>query len=969
MLQALSSLPKTHPFESEIRLALENHSIGTTSARLALSYCHAVKSFNAHLNRCAHLMGHGKAVDSYLAYYATPDLPESVKALKFSDLDAWKKRCEQMRWATPEALKLELAELFGDAFDSVDAMQETMLKEHRSHLQKNQLLKAYPIIRFLNERFPETASYRNEKERNHKQLLIELTSDLLISHGEATSQTGSIGVLRKYRASGMEIKPEPGPIETALEDEHRYLETESKKLNRKFTDKLQSDKSPAAWQSIESELWEATEGTGALLPEAFSETQERIAFLRDEHDARILIQDLLDQSQSGRSLSSSEKAALRKAAEAALAQKFDIAEKTIQRALELAPSEAPPKSVASKEPAKVPAPKKIDTPPKATRKLPLVPIIGGVAACIGIGAAVFLFTGSPSESPAPLAKADKPSLNTATQTPTPTPADKSEQPSAAETNQAQAEKAARETLKSIQELAAQAYSPSIETKIEELAATLKQPELQSQLKETLDTFASRKSEYVNSLTSQAKALLDTATASTQALEAKIGTASFDEAYRNAQDKLDAALAAIEKASALAPDVAQWDTLKYQSLAEEFRSRDASLRDLRQRINEATDLASYAAALQDLARADVLSEKESSQLARLAMLSSSIASPLENFASKAPVAENDESVARPLNAQENDLLNTLINNRAFSNVLLTTVKYYQGSTTPTSERQAFLSEWQDKIEKRSGRSLSVTFTTRQFDDAGRAAFRTQTSNYLENADGTVWGYYFEDPTRAPESIYYETTLNPALKAFAQEASPRRACQILRLMAEAPNASPFLRAYWIQRFSSALNLEPAKWGLRTSPTFQDFALALKQLAPEELPQNQWLAKNEDRTQEAFSQLLAATDFSAIEPEMTALRRLQNIASQSSLQLAGYVAPNGTHSLRPQFEHETKLWTIDPASGQLARLSDQPASPSYSPLLAYTLPDGDPQTVLARIQGESGINLSAAKYRQHLPNIFQE
>ena len=987
--------------------AMQGESGGIAVSRLAWQFAERIEQANSLLESCANKLGKGQSIDSYVEFNSNHDLLDDAEGLSPEAMNDWLRYCELFGWIAPGKLKKEMAQLLKEAFNDIESFKETLLAEYRKRLVNQSSGDAFPIMKLLGEKFSNDPSIQSEYARVTKGLIGEMEADLVMADGDPKSDASPIGILRKYRAFGLDLNDRKGIVEDSIIDERDFRAKELRSRIEELASKAEQLTSSSDWRATEQDYfaidgeiskYQLHKAMPSDLSKALEAVRAKILHLRESNDSSILLQDALsalsDKETSSTQLERIEKIYaftskmgfelkddVKKKVEAALSRPRKKEEPLKKTAVETPKKEKKPRTgkrvapkPAAKKPGKVSASQKTKKPSGKKSKTPLFAGIG-IAAAVAIGGIV-LFSGGSGSNDDEVANS-----NNGT--------------SAIQVTDEEAEKARlmaeriekiKIAIQGLEALAQADYTADNEERFASQFASTRdlvegvdgEESYLSEIEKLGDQFSDRKREYQSGLIAAAKQTLLEASEATDLAIAASSAEELEPLKEEAKRLIAEAAKAIAKTESLDSDISssQVDELdrKIESVVSKFATVQSSLEEL----IAARNISDYFKPLERLNNLDSLSEVEKQSIDLLVNRKKEFSQGLLRLLSTS-VAGNtlpqgmelmDINVPVELSAQEQDLIQRLVDNRAFTEVYVSKVRIFQGGSRPESEQTVYLAEPRASSQKKMNRRITYTYTARGFDEDGRPRFKLHEANFMHDSDGTGWGHMYEKSTLSPESVYYNESLNPAIKQLLQSPNSLGPIRIIADIAEQDELSPLFRAFWVQQLDQIMDISPEKWPRDLAPSLTDCRELLSAHAASGLPPNQWLASEQKNS--PYADIVSFFDENTLSNatrEIKAFALLIKRASEGRFVLAGHVAAEGEVKLHPESISAAAMWTINKYTGRLERMTSRTQPPIYAPIFTYQLEGTNARETIATVSRESGIDLSDSHYSRHLPSVLAQ
>ena len=943
----------------QVIAALRDSSYGFEIAHSAWQFAQNVKKANELLRRCADRMSQGDSTDAYIAYESNRHLVDAVESLDAPSREAWNQRCTRFAWEKPEPLKTGVAHILADAFSHIESLKPTLLDEYRSRIQRKGPRDAYAIIKLLANALPDDTAIQTEHKRITTELVNALEADLIMCYSSSKAAEESAATLRKYRARGLALPTNAGPIEDAVAEERKAASILLEKEIAKLPETLDGEAETRLF-ALQQKIDDA--GIGAKLTEKLRPLRDRLAQRRDLHDTQIALRQTLEALKTtpkDKALHQTFRDQCAKAQQDQLALPADLqaeiaaAEASLPKLKNAKPAPAPApaaKAAPTPAPKPAPAPKSEAT---AKSKTPIF-IAAGAAAAIAIGG-FFVFSGG-----------DEPSTPAAAQTPA----------KAAASPLAEAAQALQLAAKApIDDASEQAYqsllakarqlsqeTPGDQTSAAAIAAAIKLRE-------------DNRRAHVAAASAKAKTLLQDAAKAVAAAAELAGQESFAPNHERAAAALAKAAEAASLASEPAPHAATVESLN-QQLADAAKLDEARAAKLRA-LAKAETFAAYYAGLETLAASSHLADGEREQVQALLASRSRSESSMDRLAQFKDLSPSSPLRSGPvkrgatvtLDPTEVAHLERLVDQTEFASTYVSEVKYFQSSASPVSVTQAYLAEPVVATSQVNGGRVNTVFSVRGFDEDGRPRPSSLQANHSRVANGDGTGQFYEPSTLAPESQYYSEVLNPALKNLLGKTDPIDPLALIDGVASQQALSPLFRLFWIQQIDELMAYRPEQWPYRQSPSLERARERIEAYAPTTISAYRWIAVGPqipDRANlDAFLDDIAS---SHLVEEATAFSLIAGFAEKGRFVVAGHVNEQGAPVLRSTSTDGDSLWSIDSANGALAPLAAQPTLLPFAPVLAYRIAGVPSRDTLVATSEHAGIDLLQQQYASHLPEVLR-
>lgn len=1004
-------------FPTRIASALQGDTGGIEVSVLAWQYAAAVDQANKDLKECADLLGRGASIDAYVKLQQSPKLMDRVNALSFPELDDWNQCCASFGWKKSEGLKTSLIDCLESAFDEGDKLKSWLMSSYRERRSSKNPAAALRIIEVLVDQFPSDVGLQKECAQMQKKMKAQAEADLMaVTAGLLPDETvGSI--IERYRDCGVEL-PESDPEVQAV------LATEKEeKLNAGFAKidsiiKKSAELSETNWADLEAEYLDCEhyldeQNLRGAVKESYLEhlaqVKERLSFHRGAHDANLQLKDAIEVRDSA-------KGADLKVAKQNIAR---IRDGMSQCGFEISPEL---QNKLSKEGEKVKS--------KKSPKTAIIAGVGIAAAVAAAAGWFFLNEGSNSKPTIaknkPAASVSKPAPAKSKQAPAKaTPASKpsvaakpapkaktganpaddalaSAPQTAAKPAEPEKTLSPEEALKEVQKkldaeyeevadklesAVAKGYTPAIEEEVNKILEQVAEKEMVAtdsdeskaiaqRIEELKTAFQSLKENRGEELITIAEYRKSQAETSVRTVEAAKLQSAFEDASEKADKAVSQAWKAIDNAKAIDSTYSGGSLKLAEDRLRKVQAKWASLIEAREQLASAKTLKDYIKPLQRIQTLDIATAPEKDAAARILALEPEFQNMLQKliFPDSQKSWEaftsiiNYSEAAPALSFSERALAQKLLRSNSTSSVYVSKVQFYQGSSSPQSEKIVYLSKPIGKIGKDIKSGINHTFQEYGFDAAGKASETSRGMNILSRPGGVAFGFFYQPSVASPESEYFKKTIQPALNKIISGAPRFTAIELLETLNTADEISPSFRVYWKSQIISFIAKDPWKWGFQLSPSLQQEQAELKGFTRAGLNSRTWLSTAElKEPSKKYVDHLRKSAGRKPSEEAAAFASLLQVAARGELVPVGYADLSGKVHYASKIKAAERLWTFNGKTGQLEPLQRGAKLSVYTPVMTYRLKGQDASQVLSDSKKSSGLDLSKSPYNSLLPPLF--
>lgn len=985
-----------------IKTALKGESSGLDTANLAWQYAVEVEYATQRLSECLEFEDD---LEAYLSTYGEPKILESLDTLDFSEIDEWKRRCELLGYRIADPINRENIKRLRERFASQEDIRSWLEGEFRSKSRAKQPVDALRIAQILVDRFEDDDNARAERERLADQVADQAEAEIKSASEELMPEKSPEAALAGYEALGINLPDREGPIESARNARQSARLEEARATIASLVEKSDEAESDAAFARLEEAylsfdyeltLNQTRAQLGTEDREALVKVSTKISRHRENNESNILIRaaikDLRDILQ-GVSISFGNKKATAHDAYERLASLQMQAKKMGRRI----PSDLQAEIKKAQSRAK-------------RKRAPKYAILGIAAVAVFGVVSWIVFTQVERSRQATTWQEATAALNQA----------------ATRQNLDAAQQALVDWQATI-ETAPQDHA--LTRSAQSLRDWVgKQKDFQSEYSDVADKLdALRAGPDADPNSPEIRPLLESA----QSIEAALGPRAPEtvasridqfEAWQSnrlqqiesdrkralldhvsaAQDRLEQAAAPAndsdfeQQSTALAEAVTQARTLiathpeldsnslhsrslgRLESALQGLREKRDSMEVAQRSIKDAVDIESYLRSLEAIYNYETLTPDSKRAIGRILKLENEYETLLQYL-----VMPNDRGGWIELggsnsyaseriepNAEERSYLERLIGNLLFPAVYESNVKYFEGEPVAKSEYSVFLV---DPIQKGDTAGLKTglnfSFKARGFDEIGEAEPETREMNFLSHPDGSFWGFFYEPSSLSKESLYFQETIRPELMRILSGARRFALLDLIQALSDDRSLAPAFRAYWQQELISLTELDPWKWGRALSPSLEDMAGELSSIAPDGLEERRWLSSVEQISPSIeFIEYFRMAEKRALTDEANAFSTLYRFATEGSIALVGQADESGKVEYNGEKQPEDRLWVVNGLTGRIETMEEVTTIAPFSPVVTYRYEGKPASRLLQKTRAQTGLDLSAAQYKDKLPSILK-